>query len=117
MAAMVALTSPGVRVARADESAASDPQQVERFLAQLPQRSARQPSPATCDAAAKGDRASEMAVAEAIAQMQARIAAMQQPGPQDPSKVAGVMSLNNRGFNYSGGAPLAYQTPPGTPSQ
>lgn len=108
MAGAALLSTPGVRVATADENATSDPTQIERFAAETSTApAARAPS---CDAASGGG-SPEVAVQQAIAQMRARIAAMPAPA-YDPVRQQDIVVLNNRGFNYAGGQPFPFG--PGT---
>lgn len=108
MAGAALLSTPGVRVATANENAKSDPTQVERFLAETSKApAARAPS---CDAA-RGGGSPEVAEQQAIAQMRARIVALSPPA-YDPARQQDIVVLNNRGYNYAGGQPFAFG--PGT---
>lgn len=118
MAGMLALSSPGVRIASAEDEVGSDSQQIERFMAQLPAQGRRHPThAATCRAALKGDRGNEVAVARAQARLQEQLAAMPRPTRYDPDAAAGFVALNNRGFNYVAGDAFRFAKPDGAPTR
>ncbi|MCG8588267.1 MAG: hypothetical protein MJE66_03175 [Proteobacteria bacterium] len=99
---VLALTGPGVKLARAD----GDPAEFDRFLAHVDQPAqaaapvARIPvaaASASCDATRQASH--QVTLQQAMLQMRQRIAALQAEAAKDPEK-RGVVMLNNRGYNY-----------------
>jgi hypothetical protein len=87
MASAAILTAPGVRVAAADESAASS--------ALVSTEVAGSPN---CSVDASAPRAQEAEIQRIIGQLQPQIEEAR--GSFDPSRQQGVVALNGRGFNY-----------------
>lgn len=110
LAGLLALSWPGVRVAKAG-GATAGPADFERFMAFVGEQPAAAPAPSeTCDAG-KGLRAAQANAGQMMAEMKRRALQAQgvQPGnggDDGDGEPPRVMMLNSRGYNY-GAAPDA----------
>ncbi len=109
--AAVALSWPGVEVARADSDRAGETEQFERFMAFVGEPAQRVAAPASPDSCAAGQAVqnAEAQAAQALERMkrrieQARAEARPAGRPGSDDRAPAVMMLNGRGYNYGDGA-------------
>jgi hypothetical protein len=105
--ATLLLSTPGIRVARADEAAG----EFERFVEFSASESARADEPGRASSSCAAGKRDRAAIAQQLALAMKALTAQAAARAAEPGKgpAAGVQPLNGRGYNY-GDAPLPVDT-------